>query len=67
LVYGVLIDRGTIPPTNDIASLFDGEILTPEKSKNYSVGAVLKFTDLHISIAVYQVELKDRITQSAVI
>lgn len=65
LVDGVLINRGTIPPTNGISKLYGGEELTPEKSKNYSLGALIDFGDFNLSVDAYRVEMKDRITQSA--
>lgn len=62
---GILIDRGTIPPTNAIAMLYGGEALTPEKSKNYNVGAVITMDRLQLFIDAYQIDFEDRITQSA--
>lgn len=62
---GILIDRGTIPPTNAIAMLYGGETLMPEKSKNYNFGAVITIDRLQLFIDVYQIDFEDRITQSA--
>lgn len=62
---GILIDRGTIPPTNAVAMHYGGEALTPEKSKNYNVGAVITMDRLQFFIDAYQIDFEDRITQSA--
>jgi iron complex outermembrane receptor protein len=50
---GVLIDRGTIPPTNPIAMFYGGEELSPEESKNYNLGAVIGFGELQLFIDAY--------------
>jgi iron complex outermembrane receptor protein len=65
LTNGVLTNRGTLPPTNSIAQLYGGKELTPERSENYSLGMVMNFADLVVTIDVYQIDLRDRITQSA--
>jgi iron complex outermembrane receptor protein len=65
LSNGVLINRGTLPPTDPIARLYGGEELTPERSENYSVGAVMNFGDVVVTIDGYQIEMRDRLTQSA--
>jgi iron complex outermembrane receptor protein len=62
---GILIDRGTISPTNGIAMQYGGEALTPETSKNYNLGAVITLDRLQFFIDVYQIDFEDRITQSA--
>ena len=65
LSSGELINRGTIPPINGIAQLYGGEALMPEESLNYTLGAIIKYGDLKLTIDTYQVDMTDRITQSA--
>jgi iron complex outermembrane receptor protein len=61
----MLTNRGTLPPSNSIAQLFGGKELTPERSENYSLGVVMNVADLVVTIDVYEIDLRDRITQSA--
>ncbi len=63
---GILVQRGTIPPTNPVAVLKGGKQLTEEKSTNFSVGFVWDVTDnFNITADYFNIEVKDRITQSA--
>ena len=61
---GMLINRGTIPATNPIASLKGGKQLDPEESVSYSFGIVGQFADFTTTLDYFQIDVKDRITQS---
>jgi len=65
LVDGVLVNRGTLPPTSAIATHYGGRELEPEQSSNYTLGAVLSFASFSLTIDAYRVDMTDRITQSA--
>jgi iron complex outermembrane receptor protein len=63
---GILVQRGTIPPTNPVAVSKGGKALKEEESTNFSVGIVWDLTDnISITADYFQIELEDRITQSA--
>ena len=63
---GILVQRGTIPPTNPVAVFKGGKPLKEEKSKNFSVGFVWDVTDnLNVTVDYFNIEVTDRITQSA--
>ena len=63
---GILVQRGTISPTNPVAISKGGKPLKEEESTNFSVGFVWDITDnLNVTADYFQIELEDRITQSA--
>ena len=63
---GVLVNRGTIPPTNPIAQAVGGAELSPEKSLNISGGIVLSLSKyFELTADYYNIEVTDRISQSA--
>lgn len=63
---GILVQRGTIPPTNPVAVVKGGAQLSEEQSTNLSVGFVWDVTDsLNITVDYFDIEVEDRITQSA--
>lgn len=62
---GVLINRGTIPPTNPIAQVKGGKLLQPETSVNYTLGTILKFAGINTTVDYFNIKIKDRIAQSA--
>ena len=66
LVNGQFVEAGTFPSNAPVSALLGGEQLKPEKSKNYSIGTVLKpFDDLYITLDAYQIDIKDRISLSS--
>ncbi len=63
---GILVQRGTIPPTNPVAVLKGGKALKEEESQNLSVGFVWDVTDnLNVTFDYFDISVEDRITQSA--
>ncbi|MBV1907370.1 MAG: TonB-dependent receptor [Pseudomonadales bacterium] len=63
---GVLVQRGTIPSTNPVAISKGGKPLDSEDSTSFSAGFVWDATDsLNLTVDYFNIELKDRITQSA--
>ena len=63
---GVLVQRGTIPPTNPVAVSKGGKALKEEESTNLSMGIVWNVTNnVNITADYFHIELENRITQSA--
>jgi iron complex outermembrane receptor protein len=64
-VDGVLRQSGQIPPTNPIAQFLGGEALDAEDATNFTLGVVWDVTeDLTLTVDFYEIELKDRISQT---
>ncbi len=65
-VFGgtALVDIATLPPTNPIAQLKGAQALTPEESKNISLGAVWDSGDWLVTVDGYRIEVEDRIALS---
>lgn len=65
-VFGgtALEDIATLPPTNPIAQLKGARALTPEESKNVSLGAVWNQDNWLVTVDGYQIKVKDRIALS---
>lgn len=57
--------QGQIPPTNPIAQRFGGEVLTPEKSTNFSAGFTTELGPVDVTVDYYHIEMKDRILNSS--
>lgn len=65
VVDSIPVTQGQIPPTNPISVLFGGTELTPEKSKNFSVGVATEIGGLNLTVDYFRIELEDRILNSA--
>ncbi len=65
-VFGgtALEDIATLPPTNPIAQIKGARPLTPEESKNFSLGAVWTEGDWLLTLDGYRIEVEDRIALS---
>ncbi len=67
-VDGELQQRGQIPPGNPIAQFLGAEELTAEDSTNFSAGLVWDVTDdINVTVDYFNIELKDRISQTGTI
>ncbi len=63
-----IYNRGLVPVGSPIASLLGAEPLKPEKSKNFTVGAVWSPTNaLNLSLDLYQIDISNRIALSGAI
>ena len=60
-----LTNNGTIPSTSPLAREFGGEALTPEKSVNMALGAVIERGRFSLSTDFFQINVNDRLTTSA--
>ena len=65
-VFGgtALEDIATLPPTNPIAQIKGAQPLTPEESKNFSLGAVWTEGNWLVTLDGYRIEVEDRIALS---
>jgi iron complex outermembrane receptor protein len=62
--FGVPFDVATFPVTNPAAVALGAKPLDAEESINYSVGAVLQFGELSMTIDAYRIDIDDRIVLS---
>ena len=59
-----LTNNGTIPSTSALALEYGGKALTPEKSKNFAVGAVFDEGRFSFSTDFFLINVSDRLTTS---
>ena len=64
LTLNDLVNNGTIPSTNPVALLRGGEALDPEKSTNWTIGAVFTLGAIDVTVDYFNIELEDRIAPS---
>ena len=61
-----IYNTGIVPSTSQVARLLGGEPLKPEKSRNFTVGAVWNPVDaLNLSLDIYQITIDNRIVLSS--
>lgn len=66
LVDGVIQEAGIFPVDAPVSRLLGADELKAEKSRNYSLGLVLRpADDLQITADVYRIDIRDRITLSS--
>jgi len=63
-VNGVPVDVGTFPATSPISQALGAKPLDPEKSTNFSLGAVVRLTDFEATVDAYRININDRIVLS---
>ena len=61
-----LVNDGVIPSISRVAQLRGGRLLEPERSMNYSLGAVMDGTQLRLTVDYFHIDLSNRLalTQS---
>jgi len=64
-IEGALRDTAVLSPTNPIAAFYGAEPLTPEESKNASLGLVWNSDGWLVTADAYQIKTEDRIALSA--
>jgi iron complex outermembrane receptor protein len=66
LISGVntAVEVGTFPATSAVATALGGKPLEPEKSTNYSLGAVFHRGPFELTIDAYQIKIDNRIVLS---
>lgn len=62
---GSLVSSGTVPPTSGPALLRGGGQLQPETSENYTFGVSYQGDAFGLTVDYYNIDMEDRITQSA--
>ena len=63
-INGVPVEIGTFPATSTIAKALGAQPLDAEKSRNYSLGAVLRVADFEATVDAYRIDIDDRIVLS---
>ncbi len=63
-IGGVPFDVTTFPVTDPVAKSLGATPLTPEKSRNMSVGAVLQYEGLNVTVDAYRINVDNRIVLS---
>lgn len=63
-IGGVPFDVTTFPVTDPVAVALGAKPLDAEESTNFSLGAVMQFGDLSITIDAYRIDIDDRIVLS---
>ena len=63
-INGVPFEVGTFPATSPTAVVLGAQPLEAEKSKNYSLGTVLRFGNFEATIDAYRIDIRDRIVLS---
>jgi iron complex outermembrane recepter protein len=63
-INGVPFDILTLPVDDPVARALGAKDLDPEKSKNYSLGTVIRFDQLSITIDAYRIDIDNRIVLS---
>lgn len=64
---GEIVETGTYPSTSSVAESLGGKPLKAEKSKNYSVGSVLRWGNFNTTIDGYWIDIHDQIVLSELI
>ena len=64
IVGGAAVDVGTFPATSATARALGAKPLEPEKSKNYSLGAVYHKGPFELTVDAYQIDIDNRIVLS---
>lgn len=63
-INGVPFEITTFRPTDPVAAFFGAKPLEAEKSVNLSLGAVMRFGSVNLTIDAYRIDVKDRIVLS---
>jgi iron complex outermembrane receptor protein len=63
-IGGLPFEVGTFPATSDVAVTLGAKPLDAEKSRNYSLGTVVRFGGFEATIDAYRIDIRDRIVLS---
>jgi iron complex outermembrane receptor protein len=63
-INGNPFEVGTFPATSDVAITLGAQPLDAEKSRNYSLGTVLRLAGFEATIDAYRIDIRDRIVLS---
>ena len=59
-----LVNNGTIPSTNEAATLVGGKQLEPETSNNFTGGFTVEILDVNFTMDFFDIRMKDRLALS---
>lgn len=62
-----VVETGTFPSTSAVATALGGQPLKAEKSKNYSVGTVVRFGGFDLTVDAYRIDIDNQIVLSELI
>jgi iron complex outermembrane receptor protein len=62
---GVLVDSALLAASNPVAQQLGASELSPEESESLSLGAVWEIEGIHFTLDYYNIEVTDRVSQSA--
>ena len=65
IVNGDLIQTFIAPPTDPLAAFYGGEVLEPEESVSYALGAVYEYENFFLTVDYYNIAVEGRIAQSS--
>lgn len=65
IVNGNLIQTFIAPPTDPLSAFYGGEVLKPEESVSYALGAVYEYENFFLTLDYYNIEVEGRIAQSS--
>ena len=63
-INGIPFDTGTFPSVSPTGKALGGQPLSPEKSKNYSLGLVYHHDHLEVTVDAYQIDINNKIVLS---
>ncbi len=63
-IGGIPFEVGTFPATSNVAITLGAQPLDAEKSRNYSLGTVLRLGGFEATIDAYRIDIRDRIVLS---
>ncbi len=63
-INGEPFEVGTFPATSPTAAVLGAQPLDAEKSRNYSLGTVLRFGSFEATLDAYRIDIRDRIVLS---
>jgi iron complex outermembrane receptor protein len=63
-IGGLPFEVGTFPATSDVAVTLGAKPLDAEKSRNYSLGTVVRFGNFEATVDAYRIDIRDRIVLS---
>ncbi len=65
LTGGVLVNNGTIPPTNPVALANGGKPLGPEESTNLALGAFFSVGEVDVTVDYFNIDVTGRLNLSS--
>ncbi|QYX66902.1 TonB-dependent receptor [Shewanella putrefaciens] len=65
IIEGELIQTFIAPPTDPLAAFYGGEVLKPEESTSYALGAVYEYESFFLTVDYYNIGVEGRIAQSS--